>query len=362
MELYKYEVLGMIGLNEAIKTANDKMRLYRSYYEANESAVRGQIIDPILKALGWNTDDPEDVRTELVSDEGFSDYCLFKNKRKILCVEAKNLSKNVEDKKRIHQLAKYCFNDGMEYGIITNGAIWILFKSFQQGIEMEKRRIWKVDIENDDVIEINRKFNTISKENITKIDDLAKEIEILDEIWHFLLNNPSDFSREISIIFNKFIRERYPTRTLNQREMEYFIEEVVMKSFTRKEEINCASLTTKPIEKTLPISNPGEKRRLRIGNDTYEFKYSTDILVITANWLIKENKITKEDCPISSGRKRNLINTESKHITGKDFFGPRVLSNDLYIETNYSAPTCEVKSRFLLERFGYSKDMLEILN
>lgn len=351
----------MIGLNETIKTANDKMKSYRSYYEANESAVRGQIIDPILKALGWNTDDPEDVRTELVSDEGFSDYCLFRNKRKILCVEAKNLSKNVEDKKRIHQLAKYCFNDGMEYGVITNGAVWILFKSFQKGIEMERRRIWKVDIENDDMIEVNRKFNTISKENIAKIDNLAEEIEILDEIWRSLLNTPSDLIKEFDILFGKLIKEKYPKHKLNQSEMEYFIREVVMKSFIKEEETICISPPEMPVAEPVQLSNPEEKRELRIGGDTYKFKFSKDILIITANWLIKENKITGEICPILSGRKRNLINIEPNHTNGKDFFGPKMLSNGLYIETNFSTKDCEAKSHKLLEKFGYSKNTLEIL-
>lgn len=352
----------MIDLSEIIKTMKNKMDSFRPYYEANESAVRDQIINPILKALGWNTDDPEDVRTELSCYEGFSDYCLFKDKKKIFCVEAKNLSINVENRKEIQQLAKYCFNDGMEYGIITNGAVWILFKSFQQGIEMEKRKIWKIDIEKDDITEINRKFNTISKENITEIDELTNEIQILDEIWCYLLDTPKDLKNEFINIFHKKTKERYPKHTLNQSGVEYFIEEVVMKHFNKEKEINSTSQPEETVIDSIQPLKSEEKQKIKIGNDAYNFEFSKEILILTANWLIKEGKLTKEDCPVISGKKRFLIHTEPKHNNGKNFIYPKKLSNGLYIETNYSASDCKKRAYKLLERFGYPETMLEILD
>ena len=45
-----------------------------------------------------------------------SQITLFKNNKKVLFVEAKKLSVDVEQREVIRQLAKYCFGEGMKYG------------------------------------------------------------------------------------------------------------------------------------------------------------------------------------------------------------------------------------------------------
>lgn len=48
-------------LKETLETVVERMREYRSLYEENEMAVRDQIVDPILRSLGWNLENPEEV-------------------------------------------------------------------------------------------------------------------------------------------------------------------------------------------------------------------------------------------------------------------------------------------------------------
>jgi len=103
-------------------------------------------------------------------------------------------------------------------------------------------------------------------------------------------------------------------------------------------------------------------RKMTIGSDTYEIRYSYDILVNTAEWLIKEDKLRKENCPIVSGHKRNLVNIQPKHRYEDNFRAPKRLSNGLYIETHYSTTSCITNARKLLERCGYSKNILELKN
>ena len=103
-------------------------------------------------------------------------------------------------------------------------------------------------------------------------------------------------------------------------------------------------------------------RKMIIGSDTYEIRYSYDILVNTAEWLIKKAKLRKENCPIVSGHKRNLVNIQPKHRYEDNFRAPKRLSNGLYIETHYSTTSCINNARKLLERCGYSKNILELKN
>ncbi|MBA7486613.1 hypothetical protein ES707_22174 [subsurface metagenome] len=107
------------------------------------------------------------------------------------------------------------------------------------------------------------------------------------------------------------------------------------------------------------VSKP---RKMIIRSDTYEIRHSYDILVNTAEWLIKKVKLRKENCPIVSGHKRNLVNFQPKHRYGDSFRAQKKLSNGLYIETHYSTASCINNARKLLERCGYSKNILELKN
>jgi hypothetical protein len=100
---------------------------------------------------------------------------------------------------------------------------------------------------------------------------------------------------------------------------------------------------------------------MKLKGDVFELRNSYEILVNTANWLIKNGKLKPSDCPVGIGRgKRNLINKEPKHKYGGDFRSPKKLSNGLWIETHYSTAGCINYAKRLLEKFGVSSDILTI--
>ena len=103
-----------------------------------------------------------------------------------------------------------------------------------------------------------------------------------------------------------------------------------------------------------------QPRKIKVGPDTYEIRNSYDILVNTAEWLIKKGGLKEDRCPIATGHKRNLVNTQPKHRYGDDFRAPKKLSNGLYIETHASTAGCITNARKLLERCGYRGNMLEV--
>lgn len=346
----------MIDLKATIELVTERMKKHRSLYEQNEMAVRSQIIESILKGLGWTTENPEEVQPNVFTEEGIPDYSLFKGGKKVLFIEAKKLSVDIEQRDVIRQLAKYCFGEGMKYGVLTNGAIWILFRAFQEGTTMAERIVWKTDIENDDLTAIIRRLNTISKENITDIENLIKKLQILDEIWHSLLDEPKDLVRGFLPVFDNLIKEGYPQYEFDQTEIEDFIKERVKELISPTEEAIIEHISI-----TEPTGWRGaQPRKIKISTDTYEIRNSYDILVNTAEWLIKKGRLKKENCPIASGHKRNLVNIQPKHRYGDAFRAPKKLSNSLYIEAHYSTASCITNARKLLERCGYRGDMLEV--
>jgi len=345
----------MADLKVTLEMVIERMKKHRDLYEKSEESVRYQIVNPILKDLGWNPENPEEVQPNISSEEGVPDYLLLKNEKKVLFIEAKKLSVDVEEKEIIRKLGQYCFGEGMKYGVLSNGVIWILFRAFQEGTTMAERLVWKVDLENDDMTASIRKLTTISKDNIENIETLIKKLQILDEIWQSLLEEPKELIGGLIPVFEKLIKEGYPKYEFVSLEMEDFIKERV------RELISPPTETV--IEETTQ-SEPFEERvrhgKMKIGKDVFEIRNSYEILITTANWLIKQGKLKLTDCPVGIGYKRNLINKEPKHKYGGDFRAPKKLSNGLWIDVHYSTAGCINTARRLLEKFGYSSNTLEV--
>jgi hypothetical protein len=342
----------VVALRETIDAIREKIRTHRDLYNSSEESVRFQIVNPILKGLGWDPENPNEVLPNISIEGGVPDYTLLKEGKKVLFIEAKKLSADVEQ--NIPQLAKYCFNVGMNYGVLTNGATWVLFRAFKTGIPVVERIVLRVDIENDDPTAINRKLGTISKENVENIENLIEKHKILDKIWQSLFDEPKEMIKGLVPIFEKLIREDYPDYTIEPSEIEDFMNE-------RINELVLPKPTPAPIENPphLPVP-PNHPKIIRINGDSYEIRFSYEILIKTAEWLIGKGELKKSDCPISGGYKRYLINLEPKHKPGDNFRSPKQLSNETYIETSYSTTGCINMAQRLLEKFGHQGDILEI--
>lgn len=347
----------MNNLNEVLAPIVEKIKKFRYLYEQNEQAVRDQIVNPILRNLGWNPENPEEVQPNVSTEEGVPDYSLIKNGKKIVFVEAKKLSVDIEQKEVIRQLAKYSFSEGTKYGVLTNGAVWVLIRSFEEGTTLTERIVWKTDLENEELPAVLRRITTISKTNIEHIEVLVKKVQILDEIWQSLLEEPQEMIKGLMPVVKSIITQGYPDYQFEDTEIEDLLKERVKEIISGPSEEE-----TQPEEHIEPISWRGESpRRMKLKSEVFELRNSFEILVNTANWLIKNGKLKQSNCPVGIGRgKRNLINTEPKHKYGGDFRAPKKLSNGLWIETHYSTAGCINYAKRQLEKFGVSSDVLTI--
>jgi len=347
----------MNNLNEALIQIVEKIKKFRSLYEQNEMAVRDQIVNPILRNFGWNPENPEEVQPNVSTEEGVPDYSLIKNGKKILFVEAKKLGVDIEQREVIRQLAKYSFSEGTKYGVLTNGAVWVLIRSFEEGTTLTERIVWKTDLENEELPAVLRKITTISKTNIEQIEVLVKKVQILDEIWQSLLDEPEEMIKGLMPVVKSIISQGYPDYHFEDTEIEDLLKERVKEIISGPSEEEARSETS--IE-SIPWRG-GSPRKMKIKGEVFELRNSFEILVNTANWLIKNGKLKHSDCPVGIGRgKRNLVNKEPKHKYGDDFRAPKKLSNGLWIEAHGNTASLINYAKRLLEKFGVSSDMLTI--
>lgn len=113
-------------LIDAIATVRSVIRDFDDYMQ-DEFRTRVIIIDPILKALGWDVTNPSRVRLEDRENGNLIDYVLMKeNNDHFAVVEAKAYRKGIDIHRK--QASGYAVAIGARYVILTNGSRWEAWK------------------------------------------------------------------------------------------------------------------------------------------------------------------------------------------------------------------------------------------
>jgi len=171
----------MDELRDAVINVLRKVRAHRSLYTKNEEAVKQHLIGEIFQALGWDWNNPEEVRPEARTEDGRADYALMLDGKVFAYVEAKNMGVNILKKDEpLRQLARYCFNSGVRYGILTNGTVWIAVKAFEEGSHLWDRVLFAVNMEEEPLERIVLKLSLLSKSRIRDVEKLASLLKALE--------------------------------------------------------------------------------------------------------------------------------------------------------------------------------------
>ncbi|MGI6370018.1 MAG: hypothetical protein GX372_05020 [Ignavibacteria bacterium] len=220
----------MKEIENQLKETIEQVTEFRKDYISNEQAVRTQIIEPILNVLGWKTSNPKFVKPNVPDEDGkIPDYTLFKNGKTSLIVEAKNLSVNLQDKKIIDQLANYCFKSGIDFGILTNGVKWLLFKTFERN--PKDRIVWQVDIEKDRIDSVAKRLFSFAYSNIDTLDDLLKKSKSLDNGWKGLVESTDSIVTIVSQKLLEKIKSTEPTFKIDSNDLKTFTKSKIEELF-----------------------------------------------------------------------------------------------------------------------------------
>ncbi len=121
------------GLLELVKTL--QARIGARGNTLSELQTRYELIDPLLRELGWDTADPEQVVVEYSLGKKRADYALHKNGSPVMIVEAKAASASLEDAP--NQAFDYSRRSiGARYFAVTNGVRWEIYDIRQPAEDM----------------------------------------------------------------------------------------------------------------------------------------------------------------------------------------------------------------------------------
>lgn len=187
----------------------------------SEAVTKSNLIEPLLKFLGWDIHNFKEVQHERrVISGNFVDYALKIDEKPKLYLEAKKINDDLNNYKIVSQAVGYANDDGVEWCLITNGDKLKLYKTRGSGNLREKLAL-EIRISNHYHLEFLEYFK---KENIEK-DVLETELnQIL--LTNKVIKVLEDISNKLPDDFIKYIKST--TRGLNESQIKEALKNIDM--------------------------------------------------------------------------------------------------------------------------------------
>ena len=166
-------------LVECVQLLQERIRSHRDALRENETRTRMALIDPLLRALGWDVFDPEVVKPEYKVEGGWADYALLRaDGRPAATVEAKKLGEVLSSHRM--QMLNYANASGIDYAGLTDGDHWELYSVFEPG-PLHARKKLEISITNSPVHTSALKLLLLWRPNLASGKPVPAAAPILDD-------------------------------------------------------------------------------------------------------------------------------------------------------------------------------------
>ena len=344
----------------------------------NEKTTQTALILPMLRALNWNTADPDEVILEYSVGKhlkGSVDIALMLPNSPLAFVEAKAVSVNLQaNEKSRNQLLDYCVMESVSVGVLTNGIIWEFY--YVGNIASRENNPPPAEVFNikeDDVSELINCFTRLlSRDSL--FDDSAKESlrQALEQkhiqiVWNELLSSGDD---RIAKVLRQELNKRSVTKLNVEQSREYVREqfnnyqsgkqipraqespiEIVTDSTGRTEEkIQTKSKSRKPSY----IVAFGKRRNVK----TWQQVKTNFIGILVEQYPVLLNGRLFELCD----NKGKEFVVRSHQLNHRNFRrGKEIDSKNIWTETHGSAGGIVANCRKILRLLGMNENELEIV-
>ncbi len=114
-------------LCQLIETLRERAQIYQADLARSEALTRQALVEPLLRGLGWNTEDPSLMRPEYRLGDELVDYALLSGGKPAVVVETKKLSVPLAGV--ANRRIGYCAQDGISCFAVTDGRRWELHQT-----------------------------------------------------------------------------------------------------------------------------------------------------------------------------------------------------------------------------------------
>ena len=343
---------------EAIKALKKTRNEHEEYLKPIETRTRQLLIDPMLEALDWDVRNPAQVHLEYKGTSGKPDYALFSHGNVVALIEAKKLEIPLA-RIKVEQVIKYARDKSLtslKYVVWTNGDHW---------------QIWSIEEDREESFQLS---NTQEYECALKAMQLLRsELEVQGQSTDPPSPHPTPEPAQAQPPIapsNEGTREPLYATTSAHAHQESATnqpepstpEPSSAASSSGQTAVNSSKSEEQNQDNWIPLKSlKVEKGQKPPANTEIKFPNSSpkpianwiDIWVSVASYLVENDKISKDNCPISKkeGAKTYLLNTKPYHRDGAKFYLKKEIGG-LWLFTNFSAPNAQKNARWLLEEYG----------
>jgi len=133
----------MPDLDAVLGTVRERIEKWQGQ-GIGEQDTKATLIVPVLRALGWDTEDLEDVKLEYKRKptDNPVDYALVLLREPRLFIEAKALGAHLDDQRWRYQILSYATVAGVEWVALTDGNEYEIFAT-RSGNHARMMAIWR---------------------------------------------------------------------------------------------------------------------------------------------------------------------------------------------------------------------------
>lgn len=349
----------LISLIEHFKRSRDILTY-------NEAAIKNAVVLRILKALGWDPFNPEEVYPEYSVGDNRVDYALRHNGKNLVFVEVKKANEDLG--KHQEQLLRYSFKEGVKLAVLTNGIIWWFYLPLKE-INWERRKFYTIGIYDQESKAIAKNFvDFLSKDNVIsgKAIENAENIyrnkekeslikETLPKAWRKIITEPDELLVELLAETTESMCGHKPENETVVK----FLKTIARQNLTRFIE-RSKSLVEKPSVKKSPLiykDYTGKSIRAFVFKGRrYPVRTWKEMLVKLAEEIFYENRENFSEALSLSGRKRRYFSTDPKTLKSPH----KINGSHFYVETNLNANSIVKIAADMLNLFGYDPNDLTL--
>ncbi len=304
-------------LRERIDRHGDALR-------QSEALTRYALIDPLLRELGWDTEDPDVVVPEYrVQNNQIADYVLYQDGDPAIVIESKKLAEPLRGGKALDQGILYCAYTGAGYFLLTDGNSWEVYES--------------------------GKTSPITSFDLTGGSAADACLKAL-ALWR-----PSVISGQIAVGQTPVIG--LPDDQQSTTEPQRVEETTVQPTPSVSDEDGWVPLSElNPELKT----QPPNKIMFPDGSQA-PLKFWYDISTEVVRWLMENGHLSEGQCPILRGprSKKSLVDIKPVNSDGTSFSNPKQVGA-LHIDTHGNLRTKIARGKIIIKHVGQNPAQFKV--
>ena len=324
----------------------------------DETNTKATAIEPILRELGWDIADLDEVRREFPVRGKSIDFLLFCDDTPKIIVEAKRGNQSLQrHQEQLQDYVGFALAERIEIAILTNGAVWWYYLPLRDA-SWEQRRVATVEFNQQDSKEISHTLvDLLGKENVRSGKAIQNAesrqiVETLPRIWNQLITEADNSIVNLLVEQVQGLCVREPERS----EVERFLS-----SHRQQVQITSPLATPEPASPSEPNASPEPKSSssLKLTKATaftfngrrYEVQSWREMFVRLCEVVHKIHGNHFEKVLSFKGKIKSPFSRSASGFTAPK----RINGTDIFVETYGSSEVIRRRAEYLIANFGYDK-------